>query len=454
MGDSSKSVARGEGKPFSTVRLVTWILPTVFQTSARVAGYAAYQLSRKMVSWRCDGNRKGGDIKYLTKVLKQKGHLSPNQVVSKVTRTPIAKGAIGVLDRLHLVVVDTNTKEETLMTIVSKSLGTFLPDVLLNVILRLNERECATYMYEPLIPDELRTCGLMPTCFDAYVSWFGVGYILLEDLSALRMIKPIVGVTKNDAVLMLEAIAHTHSLTWCDQELALKTQMHIRIFDCLLPVFVEKLLSNPSWKTFFEARPHFVRCARALQNENFFNNLLKVVSGYKYHEMLTPSNIGEYYCLTHGDARLDNCFFDDEKGEAKFIDWQVSIPHHPGTDVAWVFMEVQTEYFQFPSQDRYNGLLEEYHSRLSGHLEKRGNTKNVIPLEKFKADFPWMLVGNTHYLVAAIIAVFKEDNVSAPAPLKQGEHAQTTDTAALRCYVDRTNAQLEAMVPISFFEGY
>ena len=449
-GESS-TLARGEGKPFSTTKLIAWILPLMVHSTMRFAGFAAYKLSRTVVPYRCDMNRQAADIAYLTKVLRAAGRISPSQSVVKVTRSPIAKGAIGVLDRLHLVVVDAVTKDETLLTVVAKSLGTYLPDVMLNSLLRLNERECNMYKREKLIPEELRTCGLMPKCFDACVSWFGVGYILLEDLAGLRMVKPIEGVQREDAVKMLEAMAHTHSLTYRNQELAFKMQMHIRIFDNLTPVFVEKLLTSPSWKVFFDERPHFVRAARALQNLKFFNAVQRTLFGWEYHEMFTPSNIIQHYCITHGDARLDNCFFDDASGEAKFVDWQVSIPHHPGTDVAWVLMEVQTEYFQFPSQDRFRDLLKEYHTRLTHHMEKRGKGSMTISLEQLEADFPWMLASNTHYLVSAIMAVFRDED---QATSKKGEHAQTTDAAALKCYVDRTNAQLAAMVPASFFEGY
>jgi hypothetical protein len=127
--------------------------------------------------------------------------------------------------------------------------------------------------------------------------------------------------------------------------------------DFAFPVWIQKARGPGPLQAEF-AMPNISYALDWLSDYEKMNALLVAMRGYP---MDSDTNFIKYppnFVLVHNDARLDNCFFDDENNTGRFVDWQATCARHPIMDLAWIFAEMRLELLENSSTVRR--LLEHY----------------------------------------------------------------------------------------------
>jgi hypothetical protein len=88
------------------------------------------------------------------------------------------------------------------------------------------------------------------------------------------------------------------------------------------------------------------------------NALLSAIRGYPTDVNTRYTTYPRDFVLIHADFRLDNCFFDDDLGRCRMVDWATCSARHPIVDIAWILAETRLEVLEDPDQVRH--LLQTY----------------------------------------------------------------------------------------------
>jgi len=171
--------------------------------------------------------------------------------------------------------------------------------------------------------------------------------LVLEDLGRLRIGNQIEGCSTAEAKRIIRAIARFHADGWQPTEPAwLLLHSNPTQRDGMIGGF------QLGWPTVLDK----------------FDDLLP--DSARENGARVPEQVGRLLddmcqppiCLTHGDVRLDNIFFDDQRDEVVFVDWQAICMSAPEHDLAYfitqsVPAEVAAE----------TNLVGYYHEQLTGH---------------------------------------------------------------------------------------
>ncbi len=177
------------------------------------------------------------------------------------------------------------------------------------------------------------------------------GYaLLMEDLGYLRRVDQVAGCTARDARTALESMAALHARFWGG--------IGLEDFRWVVPL---ELMTRLTQAMFLKAVPEFVR-----DNREWLSNRDRVVlEALKTAGIpLMQSLVGGSRSLLHGDFRLDNLLFDDERNEVVILDWQTLIQGPVGLELAY-FLSASMN--QDTSEEELHGLLKSYHDRLCQH---------------------------------------------------------------------------------------
>ena len=128
----------------------------------------------------------------------------------------------------------------------------------------------------------------------------------------------------------------------------------VQWFDFGFPTWADKVRSGP-FKDMFSSG-NLAYALDWLCDLEKMNAMLLLCRGYEIGGDCTQ------YCspcvLCHGDVRLDNCFFDDNRDVCWLVDWQVCAPRHPLTDISYAFAEAKLEILEDPVAVR--SIVNEY----------------------------------------------------------------------------------------------
>jgi hypothetical protein len=174
--------------------------------------------------------------------------------------------------------------------------------------------------------------------------------LLLEDMSHLRAGNQVNGCSTEDAKIALKSMAVFHAQYWNTDALEqspwviplnLSAKIGHAVFQDCLPRYIEANKSS--------LKPGHLELLDWLNN-----NATELILQYT----TLPST------LLHGDFRLDNIFFDDEKKEFVLCDWK-TLSHGPGA--------LDLAYFLSASMDNnadevtVTQLIEYYRAQLANH---------------------------------------------------------------------------------------
>lgn len=173
---------------------------------------------------------------------------------------------------------------------------------------RIYEREVRFYQ-ELAGETEIRS----PTCYYSAIEESGEQFVLLlEDLAPMRMVDQIAGCTKLEAELAIVALAKLHAAFW-DRPVLQRLSWAPTIHS---PEQMDPEIYLQKWW------PQFKENIGDTASESF------IAIGQSYGLAMADLALKKSrmpQTILHGDFRLDNLFFDSEKGGDGFaaIDWQL-----------------------------------------------------------------------------------------------------------------------------------
>lgn len=141
------------------------------------------------------------------------------------------------------------------------------------------------------------------------------------------------------------------------------------------------------------------------------------------------------FVLCHGDARLDNAFFDDVHGHAVFVDWQTPQPLHPIIDLAWALIEL-------PPEMAATSVDELFRTYLEGVTIEAPNAQ-ILSISELRDALPWGLVNACFYWSVMLANV-----IHSKTP--DDEEADYMAYTLSQVYAPRLEALLDQHVPESF----
>lgn len=145
--------------------------------------------------------------------------------------------------------------------------------------------------------------------------------LIIEDLGRLRIGDQIAGCSKHDSTLALTAMAELHAQFWNNEML--------RDVSWILSI---DLAPNINQLLFIKSLPNFLE----LYKDQLTPKTLQHVEWLQSNGVeLNKLASGPPFTLLHGDYRLDNMFFDDDKEEIVLFDWQLPLRGSPGFDLAY-----------------------------------------------------------------------------------------------------------------------
>ncbi len=191
----------------------------------------------------------------------------------------------------------------------------------------------------------------------AAASWFVGGHprhyaLLIEDLSGYRMGDQAAGCSGADMEAVVSTLARLHSQFWASE--LLPTMSWIapysatsRIIQMMFLQGADRYLKNGDGGGIGELTPD----RRALIGWLHRNGIA-----------LTETLGREPATLLHGDVRLDNICFDDERGDVVLFDWQTMLAGPGASDLAYfISATVPAE----AAEDRVEALIDLYYRELT-----------------------------------------------------------------------------------------
>ncbi|CUE73968.1 Hypothetical protein, putative, partial [Bodo saltans] len=226
-------------------------------------------------------------------------------------------------------------------TMICKCFGTRTRDSFVAAMIPLARNENLAYTDEQFVN---LMQGLQPAVYYCSVSHFGLGFILMEDLSVTnRTKKSRDGVTLEELGMMWTAAARLHSRTLGMSSQALERISHM--FEWTGPLFdvqiksAVNLLSGP-WETRLRPYPRLLHAISQLQNVELVNQLHVKLRGFDvYSHRPRHARPTPFCAVVHGDARVDNCFFNDSRKTVRFVDWQTVALRSPMQDIGWSLID-------------------------------------------------------------------------------------------------------------------
>jgi hypothetical protein len=189
----------------------------------------------------------------------------------------------------------------------------------------------------------------MLVSFFAWLSGFNVlrYLLLLEDVAPAEVGDQVSGCTQEDAQLALRTLAGIHAAFWNASEL-----------DTTWWVTGADAVARSTQYYYLQGLPPFLEAHdQALTAETRAH-----LEWLRAHgESLMRALAGPPVSLLHGDYRLDNLFFDRERGEIIVADWQTPLRGLPAMDVAYFIsgaLDVAV------SSAREEELLDDYYAEL------------------------------------------------------------------------------------------
>jgi hypothetical protein len=288
---------------------------------------------------------------FLTAVLRSKGLLSADDRVVSHSSESIEGGNIGQMTRITLVYSESGVAPTRApKTIICKCFGTRTRDSFVAAMIPLARNERLSYSDEEFVA---LMRGLQPTVYYCSVSHFGLGFILMEDLSpTYRTKKSRDGATLEELGMMWTAAATLHSRSLGMDRRSL--ERIAAVFEWTGPLFDQQiksavnLLSGP-WEVRLRPYPRLLHAIAQLQNDVIVNQLHVKLRGFNVYESRPRHARPEPYCaIGHGDARVDNCFFDDTMKTVRFVDWQTVALRSPMQDIGWSLIDCSAEAMMTP----------------------------------------------------------------------------------------------------------
>ncbi len=300
---------------------------------------------------------------WLTNVLTENDIITNARVTSfKLESFGLLGGFVGEVVRLHLLYEPITIKEPS-------SLVAKFPSS--DVLTRNNLNQSGAYEREVRFYQELSDCCTLtiPNLYYAATNKNENNHVLLlEDINYAKRGNVLKGCSNEQAHVAIKNIARFHSIWWNDSRLENMTWMQ----DLSRQPCKEQESFDLLWKL----------CEKNLSG-NIPESFREIVNQSKNHIAAIRIELGKTpKTLTHGDFRLDNMFFKEEKINAGMdlivIDWQFATIGRGVGDVAWFMM-----YCMNPAKRRMTEmeLLTGYHRTL---LE---NGVTQYPFEKCVFDY-------------------------------------------------------------------
>lgn len=201
--------------------------------------------------------------------------------------------------------------------------------------------------------------------------------LLLENLEDYRIGDQVGGCSPDEARLVLDAMARMHARFWGGAEL--------ETFPWLLSL---DLASKPLQMMYLQGVEPFKRFHAAWLEPHH----LAVLDWLAVHYFDLVRQFGRMPdTLSHGDFRLDNLCFDDERGEVILFDWQTLGRGPCGFDLAYF---LSAAFASPPSRREVDDLVEYYGACLSRYGVE-------IAAEDLRWQFDAGLLAVVHRLVPA-----------------------------------------------------
>ena len=172
--------------------------------------------------------------------------------------------------------------------------------------------------------------------------------LLIEDVSRYRLGDQLGGCSEGDVRAALNAMAKLHSQFWDSEELDSLTWIQ--------PV-------NLTTKIMHMVYMQSVGKYRKAHEKNLSARQVRLLDWLKENGLrLTETLSQNPKTLIHGDFRLDNLCFDDDRGEALVLDWQNMLAGSAALDLSY-FLSAALPFDT--SEEKVNELIEHYRQRLT-----------------------------------------------------------------------------------------
>lgn len=446
----------------SGVHLAAAAAPVILRMGYRFAAYVSLAAMLKAGLCRPPSYHQAAvTAEYITRVFLKCGVLHAGESVTAVSSTHMETGAIGGVVRLCLTykLTPRRTAAAPPASIVMKVLGTQLKDVVVGSFVPLAEQEHRSYTH-PGFAALLR--GLQPVVYSFELSTFGMGVLLMEDLGSLRHIASRDGAKRDDLDRVLVLLAKVHSRTLNQHMDTLQKDFQFRsyLFDQLAPYNSKQALSG-LWAGFLKTLPNLEKAFQRLADFETVDAILMKMNGHGVRATdSTYARAAPFSALIHGDARLDNCFFDDETKTAKFVDWQVVMPRAPMLEFGWILLDAHSDVLNLPRRcgaqwesdaaleprreglrTNINQMLGVYLTTLTSELTAIGYKGERPTMAYCQEMIPWVIVNDSFYIMVTIVQIIKLD------PSAEHDHLVQT----FRAYTLKLEWLLECLVPESFW---
>ena len=197
-----------------------------------------------------------------------------------------------------------------------------------------------------------RTPVLRPRCyFNHHDDTTGAAVLLLEDLACARAGNSIAGCSVDDVRRVLVDLARLHAAWWQHPELSDMSWLQLRSFvapEAMADAF------HQGWPSFIAKLSVPVTAEIRELGLRIAQTLPRAVSLFRFGPRT----------LIHNDVQADNLFFDDSRGRAIFIDWQMVTRGRGVVDVAdWIRGQLDPRTRRAAEPD----LVHSYHDALQAH---------------------------------------------------------------------------------------
>ena len=281
---------------------------------------------------------------WLTDTLRSSGALAEDTSVASFTTAPF-QDAESMMSSLQRVSITYDGPTDAPTSLIAKFASANPEMAFVASLFRFYERE-VRYYAELDHKVEIST----PRCLHAEMYPDDAGFvILLEEVTGLRSVDQLDGLSLTEARICMETLADLHAPMWGADLSAFAETMLAFDSPAVIGVLPDK--SAADWQA---ARPHVadILDAEALALCDRFAEILPNV----------VADMGEPDTLTHGDFRADNLLFD---GDAMLVlDFQLMATGHGMTDVAYCISQSMTTEVAATGADE---LIDAYLARLASH---------------------------------------------------------------------------------------
>ena len=281
---------------------------------------------------------------WLTETLRASGALAEHISVASFTAAPFGD-AESMMSSLRRVSITYDGPTDAPTSLIAKFASENAEMAFIASLFRFYEREVRYYA-------ELdHKVGIAtPRCLHAEMHPDDSGFvILLEEVTGLRAVDQIDGLSLAEAQICMAALADLHAPLWGTDLSAFAETMLAFDSPGVVGVLPDKCAAD--WQA---ARP---RVAETLGAE-----ALALCDRYAEILPAVVADMGGPNTLTHGDFRADNLLFDHDA--VLVLDFQLMATGHGMTDVAYCISQSMTTELAATDAD---GLIDTYLARLAGH---------------------------------------------------------------------------------------